>query len=209
MSSAVSFRPATSTFEDGRAFAHYLDLAADGIFRAILGRRSKQILAKAFLEPGHDLSYEHVIFAVSDDSIVGMLSAYSGRQHHESSARPLLGAAGLAAIRLMTFRVLFASMVRVLDSIEPDAFYIQAIAVDAAARGRGVGSILMKKAEGLAQKHAANRLCLDVAAENAGARRLYERCGMTVQSRWPKRLRLGSLKLLRMGKTLNGRANAD
>jgi len=41
-----------------------------------------------------------------------------------------------------------------------------------------------------------------VFAKNEKARRFYERRGMSVESRWPKRLAIPGLKLLRMTKEL-------
>ncbi len=201
-SGAVALRPAQSSFEEGLIFARLLDTAADGIFRLILGRGSDQVLAKAFLQPGHDLSYQRVTFAIIDNQIVGMLSAYSGKQHAASSIKPLFHAAGLKTIRLLGFGIVFASMVRALDTIESSDFYIQAIAVDSAARGQRVGSLLMNHAEAVAAQHGARHLCLDVAEKNRHARDVYEHRGMTEVSRWPKRLTLGNLKLIRMSKPL-------
>ena len=55
------------------------------------------------------------------------------------------------------------------------------------------------------ERAVANRsagLALDVSAKNEGARRLYERRGMTVESQWPKRLVIPGLRFFRMTKTL-------
>ena len=51
------------------------------------------------------------------------------------------------------------------------------IAVDEAWRGHGVGTPLLQAAEEWARAHGAERMSLDVDAENAGALRLYERMG--------------------------------
>jgi hypothetical protein len=56
-------RPTTPEREEGLAFARYLDQAADGFFGFMLGRQYVSTIADAFAEPGHSLSYQHVVFA--------------------------------------------------------------------------------------------------------------------------------------------------
>ena len=70
---------------------------------------------------------------------------------------------------------------RLLGAHADRDFYIQALAVDRELRGQGIGSALMECIEDRARGRGCRRLCLDVAAKNKGARRLYERRGMTVE----------------------------
>ena len=98
--------------------------------------------------------------------------------------------------------ILFAPLMRIIDSIAEGDFYVQSIAVDKELRGDGVGSILMDSAEERARASGSTRLSLDVAAKNEGARRFYERRGMTVESQWPKRLPIPALRFYRMTKGL-------
>jgi ribosomal protein S18 acetylase RimI-like enzyme len=88
-----------------------------------------------------------------------------------------------------------------LTTLAAGDFYILAMAVDPEARGASVGSTLMGFMEERASAGGATRLSLDVAAKNAGARRLYERRGMSVESRWP-RLRVVPPLFVRMTKRL-------
>ena len=96
--------------------------------------------------------------------------------------------------------ILFAPLMRIIDSIADGDFYLQAIAVDKELRGDGVGSVLMDSFEERARASGSTRLSLDVSAKNEGARRFYERRGMTVESQWPKRLPIPGLKFYRMTK---------
>jgi ribosomal protein S18 acetylase RimI-like enzyme len=91
---------------------------------------------------------------------------------------------------------------RIVDSIPDGDFYLQFIAVDRELRGNGVGSVLMDAVEEEARASGSIRLSLDVSAKNEGARRFYERRGMTVESQWPKRLPIPLLKFYRMTKGL-------
>ncbi len=98
-------------------------------------------------------------------------------------------------------RILLAPMFRALTSIPDGGFYLLAVAVDDEMRGRGVGSALMDLVEERARRGGSSRLCLDVAVKNEGARRLYERRGMSAGARWPK-LRLVPPLFVRMTKML-------
>jgi ribosomal protein S18 acetylase RimI-like enzyme len=98
--------------------------------------------------------------------------------------------------------ILFAPLMRILDSMADGDFSLQAIAVDKELRGDGVGSILMDGFEERARASGSTRLSLDVSAKNEGARRFYERRGMAVASQWPKRLSIPGLRFYRMTKTL-------
>jgi ribosomal protein S18 acetylase RimI-like enzyme len=198
----MNLRPAEPTVEEGQAFACYLDEAAEGFFGFWLGRRADSILAQAYLQPGHDLSFERVTFAERDGALAGMVLAYTAEQHRLSSTRPLEQAAGRWHLRMTTVSFVLAPLFKILHTMGDSDFYLQAIAVDPAARGAGVGSALMDLTEANAIASGAARLVLDVSATNAKARRLYERRGMTVESTWPRRLRIPKVTLLRMVKPL-------
>jgi len=194
----ITLRAANPTFDDGLAFAHYLDEAAEGFFRFMLGRRAGHIIATAFAQPDHDLSYQNVTFAERDNVTVGMVLGYTAEQHRRSSRQSLKQAAGRRNLRMRIVLVLFAPLMRIIDSISDGDFYLQAIAVDKELRGDGVGSVLMDSFEERAHASGATRLSLDVSAKNEEARRFYERRGMTIESQWPKRLPIPALKFYRM-----------
>lgn len=199
---SIILRAANPTFDDGLACARYLDEAAEGFFRFWLGRRAAHIIATAFVQPDHDLSYQNVTFAECDNVIVGMVLGYTAEQHRRSSREPLKRAAGRSNLRMRIVRMLFAPMMRIIDSIAAGDFYLQAIAVDTELRGDGVGSVLMDSYEERARASGSTRLSLDVSAKNKGTRRFYEHRGMNVESQWPKRLAIPVLKFYRMTKVL-------
>ncbi len=170
---SVILRPAKPEFGEGLQFAYYLDQAAEGFFRFMLGRESESIIATAFIESGHTLSHENVVFAEVDTKIVGMSSTFTEKQQRTFSEQPLRRAAKRNAIRLKLVRILFAPLWRVLETIPEGDFYLQGIAIEPELRGTGIGSILMKDIENRAKASGSNRLSLDVSAKNDGARRLY------------------------------------
>ena len=140
---SIVLRPAKPTLDEGLTFARYLDEAAEGFFRFMIGRRVEHVIATAFLQPYHDLSHQNVTFAEHKGTIVGMVSGYTARQHRASSRRPLKEAAGRGNLRMRIVSVLFAPLKRIIDTAYDGDFYVQAIAVSKEQQGGGVGSSLM------------------------------------------------------------------
>jgi GNAT superfamily N-acetyltransferase len=199
---SIKFRAANPIIDEGQVYACYLDQAAEGFFRFMLGRRSIDIIATAFTQPDHDLSYQNVTFAEREKITVGMISGYTAAEHRRSSDQPLKKAAGRFNLRMIVVSTLFAPLFRIIDTINDSDFYIQAMTVDKQLRGEGVGSALMDFIEDHARGCGSNRLSLDVSAGNKGARKLYEQRGMTIESQWPKRIPIPGMKFFRMVKEL-------
>ena len=198
---SISLRPAKPVFDEGLQFAHYLDQAAEGFFRFMLGRESESIIAAAFIDTGHTLSHENVIFAEFDNEVVGMSSTFTEKQHRSFSEEPLRRAAKRNSIRLKLVQTVFVPLWRILDTIPEGDFYIQGIAIESKIRGAGIGTILMNDIENRAKASESNRLSLDVSAKNDGAGRLYKRFGMVEASTWPNSKLLPTV-FVRMAKYL-------
>ncbi len=198
----INLRSAAPTLDEGLVFAHHLNEASEGFFHFMLGQHAEKIISTAFVQPDHDLSYQYVTFAECNNIIVGMVSGYTAEQHRRSSLQPLKRAAGKRNLRMRLILILFAPLMRIIDSIDDGDFYIQAIAIDKELRGSGIGSTLMDFAEEQARKSGSARLSLDVSANNKGACQFYKHRGMSIESRWPKHFPLPGLSFYRMVKTL-------
>ncbi len=199
---SIVLRAAKPTFDEGLACGRYLDEAAEGFFRFMLGRRAAHIIAKAYIQPDHTYFFQNVTFAEHDKQIVGMALGFTAEQHRHFSDQPLKESAGYHALRMTAVKMLCAPLLRILETIADGDFYLLAIAIDKELRGEGVGSALMDSTEERARASSSTRLSLDVSAKNEGARRLYERRGMTVESQWPKHLPIQGLRFYRMTKAL-------
>jgi ribosomal protein S18 acetylase RimI-like enzyme len=182
---SINLRDAHPLYEEGVFFARYLDEIAP-FYRVMLGRRVVEIIGKAFTQPGHDLSYQNTIFAERDGAIVGMISGYATDRHRSSTGPPLREALGGRALRMRIMVRLMARQQWFLGTYADGDFYIQGFAVDENLRGQGIGSALMDAMEQRASASGSKRLILNVGAKNEGARRLYDRRGMTVEAGWPK-----------------------
>ena len=201
-SESVTVRPATATIDEGLLFGRYLNVAADGAFRALLGRDYDRVIGEANLSPGHDLSYETVVFAERSGRIVGVASGYTSQQHAESSDEPLRRAAGFRMARMAAFSVLGRGMKRFIKTVPDGDYYLQAVAVDDRYRGSGIGSNLLDYSEETGRAAACTRIVLDVAEKNTGARQLYERRGMEVKATSPSILHIPNTRAYRMVKPL-------
>ncbi len=201
-SEAVTLRPAVATLDEGLLFARYLNVAADGAYRALLGRDYGRVIGEAYLSPGHDLSYETAVFAERSGRIAGMASGYTSQQHERSSDEPLRRAAGFRMLRMAAFSVIGRGMKRFIKTVPDGDYYLLAVAVDDHARGLGIGSTLLDYSEGTGRAHGCARIALDVAGNNTGARQLYERRGMTVEATSPSILLLPNTRAYRMVKPL-------
>ena len=203
MAGAVMLRSATSDLEEGMAFARYFESATDGLSRFLFGAGAKPTIAKAFMIPGHDLSYEYVTFAEKDGAIVGMLSGYTAAQHRRSSDSAVVKAAGLVrSMRMLAVTPLAFRWGRFMNRLDDGEYYVQAVAVEESARGWGIGSQLLDLAESNAVSSGCDRVVLDVACTNTGAQRLYERREMTAEAKSPGIAFVPNSHVYRMAKRL-------
>ena len=198
--SSVTLRDAAPLYEEGVAFARYLDGIAP-FYRVMLGRRVVESIGRAFTQPGHDLSYQNTIFAERAGAIVGMISGHATGRHRRSVGRALREALGGCALRMRIMARLMARQQWFLGTHADGDFYVQGFAVDEELRGRGIGSALMDAMEQRARADGSKRLILNVGAKNEAAHRFYDRRGMIVEAGWPKLPCIPAF-VLRMGKPL-------
>lgn len=201
-SDSATVRPARPTIEEGLLYARYLNEAAEGAFRVLLGKVYDQVIAEAYLSPGHDLSYDTAVFAERSGRIAGMASGYTSQQHEQSSDEPLRRAAGFRMVRMVALSMLGRRLKRFIKAVPDGDYYLLAVAVDGQHRGAGIGSTLLDYSEDRARAAGCTRIVLDVGEKNAGARRLYERRGMRVETRSPSIIFAPGSRACRMVKRL-------
>ena len=114
--------------------------------------------------------------AIVDGRCLGVLTwSTRGREFYGFSARGLL--TRFSPWRAL--RILFNCLL-LLDSPAADELIVESIAVSPAARGLGLGTLLMERAEARALAMDKRLLSLGVIGENEGAIRLYERLGYRI-----------------------------
>ena len=67
----------------------------------------------------------------------------------------------------------------ITERARPKECYVMWICVSPEAQGKGVGAALMDRAEAIAHERGLPRIALYVAANNEGAKRFYQRQGMS------------------------------
>ena len=197
----ISIRPARPSRDEGVHFARYMNLAAEGGFRKMFGRRFEEIVSSAYLEPNHDLSYETALFAEASDQIVGMISGYTAEQYRGFDKSVVDRLAGRSRLRISLIYAMIAPMMRFLHTYNDGDFYVEFLSVDDTFRGQGIGYRLLAAMEACGQKSGSSHFAIDVARKNDGARRLYERYGVVAHDYWP-RTRLMRPTVLRLTKPL-------
>ncbi|MCP4711075.1 MAG: GNAT family N-acetyltransferase [Planctomycetes bacterium] len=199
---SIIIRPAQPDYTEGLACGRYLNQAAEGFFRLMLGPRFAQIIAAAFPQPNHSYSFQNVTFAEYDNHIAGMILGYTAQQYHRFNERPITKAAGFRACQMAAVKLLCAPMIRILSTVARGDYYILALAVDRDLRGRGIATALMNATEQYARTTGATQLSLAVAAKNQTALNLYQHRNMTIESKWPKHIPIPGIKIYRMIKVL-------
>jgi ribosomal protein S18 acetylase RimI-like enzyme len=170
--------------DDAPAMAHLLMEGFAPKMRAVFGNRldgAKRLLASVFARRIGS-GWDGALVARSDGRLLGMLDIGELVPNWGEGIAYL----GLACRELGlwgTLRSLPGMAMLVEGSPAPDEAYIADLVVDEQARGRRVGQALIETAADWGRRHGRRRLTLHVAANNAPAIRLYERCGFQVARR--------------------------
>lgn len=145
-------------------------------------RRAQRLLRALYPRRGHAASFEFCHVAMVDGDVVGALAGFPAVDGERLARRFV----SLSLGRLGPWRwPRLVAHLRASASVSPrpaiGAWYIDALAVDAAARRQGVGTVLLREAERLARESGAAGLALDTGLANRGAQALYERYGFERQ----------------------------
>ena len=161
-----------------------------------IGFRDADDLVRLF---GDSVDPRSCISATVDGQFAGFLAFQaSGREFYRLDPMAVFTRfSPLRAIRVLINLVLLA------DRVRPDEFVVDSLAVDRSARGMGIGTALMRRAEKMARSMGKRTMSLGVIGENDGAIRLYERLGYRTTRSWRGfliRLASGSEEVRRMEK---------
>ena len=154
----IVIRAANPTYDEGLSCAHYLNEAAEGFFRFMLGRHFERIIAKAYTNPNHSYSFQNVSFATYNKHIIGMALGFTSDQYRRFSDQPLKEAAGYRNLRMTVVKILCAPMLRIVETIADGDFYLLAMATEKDYRGKGVGSALINSNKERARTNGSTRL---------------------------------------------------
>lgn len=173
--------PAQATPDQARHFAQLAQIASDGFFSELFGKRADAALAAMFMQPKNDFSYRYASFLQVDDSPAGMLAAYTAaeaRAHSNRTAWLMMRRAGWQSLRFLAVGILLRDLLDFLGNhLESDDFYIAMVAIYPPYRGQGHSKTILRYAQNRALAHGCSRLALDVDERNTIAIRAYQRVG--------------------------------
>src|SRR4051794_4703197 len=141
-------------------------------------QRALRLLQRVFARPGHAASYEFCRVALIDDRIAGVVAGFPVKQADRLSQRFV----SMTLRRLPPWRLpgTFKHL-RAAGDVSPhpplDAYYVDALAVEADFRRRGIAKTLLTIAEREAAREGCARIALDTGLQNLGARALYDAYG--------------------------------
>ena len=163
-----------------------------------VGFRDADDLVRLF---GDSVNTGHCFTAIADGKLLGILMFQTADREffHPKLATAFTRFSPVRALRIVLNLLLLTRTAR------PDEFIVDSLAVSPAARGSGIGTRLMDRAEDKARAMGKNTMSLDAIGENAGAIRLYERMGFKTtrvrRSRWLE-LAIRSKEVRRLEKPL-------
>ncbi|KJF44312.1 GNAT family N-acetyltransferase [Draconibacterium sediminis] len=187
---AIIIREAKPDIEDGLVFAQFFDEASEGFFKSILGIKTYEIIADAFVKSNNEYSFENAIMIEYKGKIVGMVSGYTYSEKQGFKKNILSEFPKGAKLRIMMFLVIGKVLSRFLGPRGKEDYYLQSIAVSIQMRGKGLGQRLMKHIGEIAIDKGSKTLSLDVSSKNENAINSYKKFGMEIFSYWPNFLKL-------------------
>jgi ribosomal protein S18 acetylase RimI-like enzyme len=152
--------------------APYYDAYAGGTARA------RRLLHALYPRAGHTASWEVCRVAEHEGRVVGVLAAFATDAGDALATRFIR----LTVLHSPPWRLpALLRHLRATSTISPqpprDSLYVDALAVDAGARRRGVARRLLAEAEAMAREAGLSAVALDTGIENRAARALYEGSG--------------------------------
>lgn len=169
--------------DDLNTIAH-LVYETDPIMSFLFGKNPKAIdqIVQLIRHENNAFSYKHIHVYLDRDSIKGLILSYSPTSIDKKRENKVYSEV-FSTLQLLILWLKSILLNPILNKKEIDGIYIQNISVSAAARGEGIGSKLLNQLENLAKQQNVNTLWLDVALDNAHAKRLYERMGFETVSK--------------------------
>ncbi len=154
-----------------------LELEAARLYDEAFGRKLAMAVRSADARVrilAESIVRDRAMVALDGGRIVGLAGFHDDRRHFTGA-----GSFGTLSRHVGWAKALWAALVFALLEREPEPgeLLMDGIAVDASARGQGVGTALLERLYAYAALRGYERIRLEVIDTNPGARRLYERVG--------------------------------
>ena len=137
-----------------------------------------KILEKLIELGGNNLGHENICVVTENDTVIGVLLYSVG--DHDAFYELMFHFKNLNFIDALKFSLIDLKDSLVLAHLLDGDFYLAGVAVDEEFRGWGIGGLILDHGIKMAKKRGCKRVVLDVALDNHGAKRLYEKTGFKV-----------------------------
>lgn len=182
----TGFHIRQATLADAEAVAPLIILTPGGLLDLLGDRRAALRVAKTvFTAKGTGFAHDRALVAEVDGSVAGQITRFSGAEWATMRTRTGLVMVRAAGVR-HGWRLIRQGRIeeRVMPHIPPDSLYVISLAVAPQSRSQGIGSALIRRVVEEAIGAGLRSVTLDVAANNDGGIRFYEREGfVTVAER--------------------------
>lgn len=158
-----------------------LETATYSMFSQMLGAQWSSILNRVIARDGNSWSVGNARIAEVDGVMLGVALSAPASTPEPDLAREVSSIIG--KVRLGALTLIGWPFLSFMEHHEPGEWYLTALAVRAEARGRGVGTALLRDTVQRAHDGACSTVALYVEEANPTARRLYETEGFTVTGR--------------------------
>lgn len=187
---SVLIREAKPISDEGLLYAQFLDEAAEGFFRSMLGNETFEIISEAYLESNNEYSFENALFMEYNGETIGLVSGYTKSKKESFNRKILSKSTKGSKLRIRMFSVIGRILSHFLGPRGKNEFYIQAIAISSHMRGKGLGQKLLEHIADKSIHNGSTTLSLDVSSKNTNAINSYIKFGMKVSSQWPDFIKL-------------------
>ena len=169
--------------EDAQDFANLVLLSEPNLFPAIFGSGAGNVFQNLFRQRRNLFSFEHSYFIEVGGKKAGMILGYDWKTQRWEEWRT-----GLLLIKYMKleFPTKIPALLKamsVVGRVEDNEYYISNIAAYPEFRGASLGTKLLLKTEEEAKSCGAEKIALDVDADNEDAIRLYNRLGYSIMGK--------------------------
>ncbi len=182
MPSEVPTRFARPNTADATLVASTLQTAEPHFFTTALGSRTGQVLREVVSQPGHAWSLDRARIAEVDGVAVGALIGGPADRRQPDLLQNLPW--GWTRLRATAVALTWMPVDAFMRRHDEGEWYVNALAVGTAARGKGVGRALLQDAASNARELRMSSMALHVDAQNTTAINLYRSEGFVVIDSW-------------------------
>ena len=154
----------------------------NNLFNFFFGNKENaaQKIEKLVRSENNTLSYQRIMVVTGNNEKVQGILVYSCGNEAKKMDEFKVLRQNLNLVDVLKFFIMDWWDSHFLANLNEEDFYLACVAVDEEARGKGIGTFILKQAIEFAKNHRFKRAVLDVDIDNKGAYKLYRRMGFNI-----------------------------